>query len=288
MLRFAPPLAILVLLGPLTFGLLATAFPAFGYLPSMGRDTFTTEIFSELFATPGFFKSVCLSLMVGLVTPFVSLCLVMTFLGGWLGTRTFRPVQNLISPLLALPHAAAAFGLAFLIMPSGFIMRLFSPWATGSMRPPDLFIVNDPYCLSMMAGLIIKEIPFLLLVSLAALPQIDRKKSFMIAQSFGYGRIMGFFLTTCPLVYRQIRLAVFAVIAYAGSVVDVAIVLGPATPPTLSVRLVQWMNNPELSFRFLASGGAIVQFGIIIGAIIIWLVMERIARFALHLCVRVA
>ena len=286
MLRFAPPLAILVLLGPLAFGLLSTTLPAFGYLPSLGSHTFTTQIFSDLFTTSGFYRSVCLSLMVGLITPLVSLCIVMSFLSGWLGTRVFRPVQNLISPLLALPHAAAAFGLAFLIMPSGFILRLFSPWATGSVRPPDLFIVNDPYCLSMMAGLIIKEIPFLLLVSLAALPQIERHRSFMITQSFGYGRMMGFFLTTCPLIYRQIRLAVFAVIAYAGSVVDVAIVLGPSTPSTLSVRLVQWMNDPELSFRFLASSGALIQFAIIVFSILVWLVVERIASSLLRFHVR--
>jgi ABC-type uncharacterized transport system YnjBCD permease subunit len=51
------------------------------------------------------------------------------------------------------------------------IMRLISPWATGLDRPPDLLIVNDPMALSMMAGLIVKEIPFLFLVTLAALPQ---------------------------------------------------------------------------------------------------------------------
>lgn len=282
MLRFAPPLAILVLLGPLTFGLLATAFPAFGYFPSLGSYNFTFDIFTEFFTTAGMHRSIYMSFIVGIITPLISLIIVALFLSGWLGTRAFRPVQNIISPLLALPHATAAFGLAFLIMPSGFILRLLSPWLTGSTRPPDLFIVNDPYCLSMMAGLIIKEIPFLLLVSLAALPQLQRKHSFMLSQSLGYGRMMGFLLTTWPLLYRQIRLAVFAVIAYSASVVDVAIVLGPSTPSTLAVRLVQWMNDPDLSFRFLASSGAIIQFAIILFSIFLWFLFERLGNFVLH------
>ena len=46
--------------------------------------------------------------------------------------------------------------------------------------------------------------------------------------------------------YPQIRLAVFAVIAYSSSAVDVAIILGPTTPAPLAVRLVQWMNDADL------------------------------------------
>ena len=181
----------------------------------------------------------------------------------------FARIQHLISPLLSVPHAAAAFGLAFLIAPSGFLMRLVSPWLTGNTRPPDWLILNDPLGLSMMAGLIAKEIPFLLLVTLAALPQTNASTARHIASSFGYGRISGFLFATWPLIYRQIRLAIFAVIAYATSVVDVAVILGPATPPTLSVRLTQWMLDPEILLRFQASAGALLQLAVTVVAIAI-------------------
>jgi hypothetical protein len=39
---------------------------------------------------------------------------------------------------------------------------LVSPWLSGLTRPPDILIVNDPAGLAMMAGLIAKEVPFLL------------------------------------------------------------------------------------------------------------------------------
>lgn len=281
MLRLAPALAIAVLLGPVAFGVLATVLPAFGYLPSLGGENLSLVHFQALMETPGIGRSALLSLASGLVTTFAALSIVALFVAGWQGTRAFNRLQLIISPLLSVPHAAAAFGLAFLIAPSGMILRMISPWATGSTRPPDLLILQDPMGLSMMAGLIAKEIPFLLLVTLAALPQTNAQKSHQIAQSFGYGRVSGFFFTTWPLVYRQIRLAVFAVIAYATSVVDVAIIIGPSSPSTLAVRLTQWMNDPDIAFRFVASAGALLQLLVTVSAIAIWIVGEKICSWLL-------
>jgi ABC-type uncharacterized transport system YnjBCD permease subunit len=49
----APPLTLAILLGPLAFGLAGTALPAFGYLPELGGEHFTTEHFSALGEQPG-------------------------------------------------------------------------------------------------------------------------------------------------------------------------------------------------------------------------------------------
>ena len=48
-------------------------------------------------------------------------------------------------------------------------------------------------------------------------------------------------------------------LAFSTSVVDVAAILGPTTPAPLAVRLTEWMNDPDLSMRFLASAGALLQ-----------------------------
>lgn len=280
--RVAPPLTLAVLLGPLVFGLAGTALPAFGYLPELGGEHFTTEHFGVLGAQPGIARSALLSILIGLVTTLISLGTVAAFVASDLGTTTFSRVRRLISPLLSVPHAAAAFGLAFMIAPSGMIMRLISPWATGLDRPPDLLIVNDPMALSMMAGLIVKEIPFLFLVTLAALPQTRHSETMRLGRSLGYGRIASFTFLLWPPLYRQIRLAVFAVVAYATSVVDVALILGPHLPPTLPVRLIDWMNDPNLETRFLASAGAVMQLGVTLAALLIWVVIERIG--ALVVC----
>jgi len=274
--RFAPALTIAVLVGPILFGFLGTVLPAFGYLPGLGGRGFTLSHFAELAGEPGIARSVGLSLATGLVTTLISVLLLLAFTGGHLGSRFFAAMRRLLAPLLAVPHAAAAFGLAFLIAPSGEIARLFSPWLTGWSRPPDLFIVHDPMALSMIAGLVVKEIPFLFLVTLAALPQLNHADGMRLGRSLGYGRLSSFTYLVWPGLYRQIRLAVLAVLAYATSVVDVALILGPQLPAPLPVRLIEWMNDPDLSMRYLASAGALLQLATTLAAILIWLGFERL------------
>jgi putative thiamine transport system permease protein len=159
------------------------------------------------------------------------------------------------------------------------IARMISPEFTGWQRPPDVLIVNDPMGLSMMAGLIVKEIPFLLLITLAALPQVDVVHTRALAASLGYGRMSGFLFGLWPPIYRQVRLAVFAVIAFAASVVDVAAILGPTAPAPLAVRLVEWMRDPDLSMRFLAAAGALLQLAVAATALLVWIGFERVGAF---------
>lgn len=273
--RLGPPLTVLLLAGPILAGLLGTILPAFGYLPALGGIDFSLDPFRALLAQPGIAISVLISLAAGLATTAVSLTVVLVFVAAFAGTRLFGHVQHLISPLLSVPHAAAAFGLAFLIAPSGMIARILSPEVTGWERPPDLLIVNDPMGFSMIAGLVIKEIPFLLLITLAALPQANLARSRLLAGSLGYGRIAGFALGPWPSIYRQVRLAVFAVVAFSTSVVDVAAILGPTAPAPLAVRLTGWMNDPDLSMRFLASAGALLQLAVTAVALLIWIGVEH-------------
>jgi putative thiamine transport system permease protein len=54
------------------------------------------------------------------------------------------------------------------------------------------------------------------------------------------------------------------------STVDVAIVLGPNTPPTLSVQIVKWMSDPDLAMRLEAAAAALIQLLLVIGSLILW------------------
>jgi putative thiamine transport system permease protein len=275
--RLGPPLTITLLTVPVLAGLIGTILPAFGYLPALGGTTFSTAPIEMLFNEPGIWRSALLSFATGLAASVIALVIVMLFLASASST-TVAQISTVLSPLLSVPHAAAAFGLAFLIAPTGMIARMISPELTGWQTPPDVLIVNDQMGLTLIGGLIAKELPFLLLVALAALPQLPIRQSRQINASLGYGRIMGFLLTVWPALYAQMRLGVFAVIAFATSVVDVAIILGPQTPATLGVRLVAWMNDPDLTLRFVAAAGALLQLGVTLTAFIIWLALERVGR----------
>ncbi len=266
----------LLLALPVGVGLIGVALPAFGYLPALGGETFTLQPFGQLFAMPGLGASILLSLAGGLLTTAVSVLGVALFLAAFHGSAGERIARRALAPLLAVPHAAAAVGLAFLIAPAGLIFRLLAE-PLGLDRPPDLLIVGDPLGLAMMAGLVAKEMPFLLLVAFAALPQADPVRRMQLSASLGYGRMAAFLLTVWPGVYRQIRLPVLAVAAYASGVVDVALILGPSLPAPLAVRLVAWMNDPDLSMRFVASAGALLQLAVTACVLLVWLACERLA-----------
>ncbi|MDP5359435.1 MAG: ABC transporter permease, partial [Paracoccaceae bacterium] len=113
-------------------------------------------------------------------------------------------------------------------------------------------------------------------ITLAALGQADAQRSVTIAQTLGYGRVTGWLKTVFPRVYAQIRPPVYVVLAYSMSVVDVAVILGPNTPPPLSVQIVKWMSDPDLAMRLEAAAGALLQLALVIGALVVWRIGEAV------------
>lgn len=276
MLRWASHSLILLLVAPILLGTLIASLPAFGYFPPLGGLEFSLDAWRDLFEVPGLTRSVSISLISAVLTPLIALTLVFLYLASATGSRLDLWIRRLVSPLLSFPHAAAAFGLAFLIAPSGLLSRLLSPGLTAWERPPDLLIVNDTWGFSLLFGLIIKEVPFLLLMSLAALPQLQPRQRVEVARTLGYRPTIAWLKVVAPSLYPLIRLPVIAVIVFASATVDVALILGPTLPPTLSVRVLTWFNDPDLNLRFLAAAGALLQLGTSLLAIAIWLALEKL------------
>lgn len=277
-LRPAALATALVLVVPVAAGLIGTALPALGYLPSAGAASVSLDPVKALLDAPGLGRSIFLSLGTGLAATLVSLLLVMLLLAGWLDSAAFRWLRRLLAPLLSVPHAAAALGLALVIAPSGFLVRLVAPLSPALSRPPDWLILQDPFGLTLTLGLVLKEVPFLLLMALAALHQIDLRPRLQLAESFGYGRIAAFGHTVAPLLYRQLRLPVLAVLAFSTSVVDMALVLGPSLPATLAVRVVGWMGDPDLAIRMKGAAGALLQLSVSAAALLVWFAGECAVR----------
>jgi len=276
MLRYAPSLMLGLFLLPIAGGLLGTWLPAFGYLPALGRASFGFEPWWALLGHPSLPGALRLTLTSGILSSVLSLALVIAFVAACHDTPLYRRLRRALTPVLAVPHVAMAIGLAFLIAPSGWLARLVSPWATGWTIPPDIAIVNDPHGLALTFGLVVKEVPYLLLMTMAALGQAQADRRMAIARSLGYGPVVGWLKTVLPAVYAQIRLPVYAVIAYSLSVVDMAMVLAPATPPPLAVLILRWFNDPDLTLRFQAAAGAVLQLFTVILVIAVWNLLERV------------
>lgn len=277
LLQALPALTLAVFLAPVGAGLLGTLLPAFGFLPALGGTGFDLAPWRRLLLAPELPTALRLTLTSGLLASLASVAIVIMFCAAAHGTRLFRALERLLAPLLAIPHAAVAIGLAFLLAPSGWIVRLLSPWATGWTTPPDLATVQDPLGLALTVGLVVKEVPYLLLMTLAASGQVEVKESLAIARSLGYGPATGWLKAVLPRIYPQIRLPIYAVIAYSLSVVDMALLLAPATPPPLAPLLLRWFNDSDFALRYCAAAGAILQLLIVIATIAAWRGTEAIA-----------
>ena len=282
MLRFVPPLTLLLFLGPIAAGLAGTLLPAFGHLPVLGIGLPPLGPWRMLLAAPGLGTALTLTLTSGLLSTALAYALAVGLCAAFHDRAWFTRLRLMLAPLLAVPHAALAIGFGFLIAPSGWIARAISPWLTGWDRPPALATVADPHAVSLTVALMLKETPFLLLMILAALNQVPSDRLMAVSRTLGYGPAVGWLKSVLPLVQKQIRLPLYAVLAYALSNVDMAIVLAPGTPPPLAVLLLRWFNDPDLAMRFPAAAGAVLLCLVVVLAIGLARGIGALAAFAGH------
>ena len=276
LLRLAPGLTLAVFLLPILAGLLGTLLPALGYLPAAGGASFGWGPLHALLDDPGFATSVRTTLVVGAMSSVLSVAIAIG-LGAWVYHRRWsRHLERLLAPLLAMPHSALAIGFAFLIAPSGWLVRLVSPGLTGWTVPPDIATVGHPSGWPLVAGLLLKEVPYLGLMTLGALGQLPAQAHLSAARALGYGSVEGYLKIVLPQIYPQLRLPIYAVLAFSLSVVDVGLILGPGNPPTLAVLAVRWFAAPDVSHYFPAAAAAILILVIVSLAIVCWALGERL------------
>lgn len=246
------------ILAPILAGLWQTLRAGLGVIPALNLTTPGLAPLRDLLNESGLMTAIRLTLWTGIASTLIALILAFAIT---LPLSTRKPTR-LLTPFLAVPHAALAVGLAFVIAPSGWIARLIAP-VIGLQTPPDLALVNDPHGIALILGLVLKELPFLVLVMLAALPQIPLRAQTAAARSMGYAPATIWIKLIIPQLWPLIRLPVMVVLAYALSTVDMALILGPLSPPTLAVLVTKLFADPDLTRLAPASAGALVQTALI-------------------------
>lgn len=274
-LRLAPRLTLLAFAGPIVAGLAGTALPAIGVLPALGGHEPSLEPWRRLAAQPGFATSLATTLATGWAATLLSA--IVAF--GWAALVLHRPwaarIGHAVAPLLATPHSALAIGLAFLIAPSGWLLRWVSPGLTGFEVPPDVSTVGHWSGWPLVLALLLKEVPYLMLMALSAMNQVDARAQFAAARALGYAPAAAAFKVVLPQLVPQMRLPILAVLAFSLTVVDVALVLGPGHPPTLAVLAVRWFSDPDVSLYFPAAAAAMLLLAVVAASLAAWLGLER-------------
>ncbi|MDN3609732.1 ABC transporter permease [Vibrio ostreicida] len=259
MLRVTYLILILICILPTFPGLVSVVISSFGYVPTVGLSDFSLSSYHAFFDWPGISTSISLTLFSAIVSTCVSCLMCFSILQSLWLNRHWRKVEALLSPLLAMPHVAFAIGFAFLFAPTGMMARLLAAlFGLNVDTQNQTWLIHDPYALGLTITLSLKEIPFLLLMSIPVLQQIKIDRLSKMSASLGYSPSHMWWKVVLPLWLPKMRFALFAVIAYGASVVDLSLILGPTNPPTLAVLVWQWFNDPDLSLIPRAASGAVL------------------------------
>ncbi len=236
-------------------------------------NTFT-QPWALLFQWPGLVRSIGLSLWSAIAATLISLWLALALCAQVI-QRASGSARAISSAILAIPHIALATGLILLLSPSGWLLRLISPTFTGFVRPPDWPIVNDPYALSLILLLVIKETPFLFLMAFNIARRIDVTRQMQAGNALGYQREKVWWLLLVPQILVALRLPLFCVLAFGLSTVDIAILLGPQQPTTLALLVWQWISEPSMGHQSLAAAGTLLLIVITLASFGAWRYAEK-------------
>ncbi len=272
---------------PIIAGVAGVLLPAFGYFPALGETSFSLRVFAGLWQVEGIGWMAWLSFLTGIAATALASLLAVALLAAFYQHSWLQILQRLLSPLLVLPHAAAAIALLFILAPSGWAARIGAQ-ITGDGLPPQWALPYDQYGIAVILALALKELPFIFLMALSVLtqPQLQVRlhRHIHCAQAMGYAPVTAFIKVALPVIYPHLRLPILAVLAYATANVEIPLLLGPNNPPTLAVAVLQWFNHVDLSMRFQGSAAAVLQLLVTLTALASWWAAEQLlARWAQHM-----
>ena len=232
---------LLVLLGlPLTWAVAAAASAALD-----------AQAWRDLAASPQTLKALGLTVWTGIAATLLSVLCAARLLASAYGSPHWARLMRGLGPMLAVPHVGFAIGVLALVAPSGWLIRALSPWATGLAAPPPWVTTQDPWGLGLIAVLVLKETPFLLWAAATQLQRAEVAQRFRaethIARSMGYSGRTIWWRVVWPQLWPRLRWPMLAVLAYGLTVVDVALVIGPISPPTLGVLAWRWLLDADLA-----------------------------------------
>ncbi|WED27946.1 thiamine ABC transporter permease [Vibrio sp. DW001] len=276
MLRLFYSFVILICIAPIIPGVLGVVLSALSYIPSLGFSEVSLNGFADVFAWSGVTRSLYLTVFTSLTSSYLACFITFAVLQTTWNTRAWKWVTSSLAPLLAVPHIAFAIGFAFLFSPTGIAARILSPILGDSDFS---YLVNDQNGIGLTLALALKELPFLLLMSIPITQQLKLEESYKVATSLGYSQAQFWWKCVLPQWLTKIRFSLLAIIAYSASVVDMSLILGPTNPPTFAVLVWQWFSEPDLTLFPRAAAGAVILF-------IVCTVLILLTKWLEHLIVR--
>lgn len=241
------------------------------------------DAWNELLQAPRLAAAMGMTLWTGLASTLLAWGLSAWLISKAFGRPWWQALVRRLGFLLAVPHAAFAVGLVFLIAPSGWILRVFSPWLTGWEQPPPIATSQDAFGLGLIAMLVFKEVPFLLWAAATQLQRDDTGARWLreqqAAQTMGYSAEAAFWRVVWPQLRGRLLWPLLAVLAYGLTVVDAALIAGPSSPATLAVRTWTWLQDADAATHSVGAAAAWLLTALVaLCAALLWLWLRHAAQ----------
>jgi putative spermidine/putrescine transport system permease protein len=243
----APALAVIG--GLFAGGLALAAVQSLGYFAPAGENAFTLRYYMALGGDQEIYASLWLTLKLATAATVISAVAGLALaLGLREVARRSRTINLLLQIPLAVPHLSMAGALITMIAPSGLLARV--AYGFGFIRQPADFpaMINDRYGAGIALAYILKEAPFIALMTLALLARLGDEYE-QAARVLGASAWQRFRRVTLPLVAPAVVSSSLMVFAFIFGAFEVPFILGRPFPAMISVVAQQRYLDVNLAVR---------------------------------------
>lgn len=246
-LLLAPALAVVIVL--FGGGLLLAVGQSLGLWPIIGPSQLSTAAYRTMLADAAVWRSLALTLWVGVVSTAVSTTLALICaLALRRPLRGQRWVNFLFQLNIPIPHLVGAIAILFLFSQSGLLARL--AYAAGLIHDPSDFpaLVYDRYGIGIMLEYVWKTTCFTGVILLANLQALGADYE-AAAQTLGAGRWQRIRYVTLPLLRPALLSSSILVFAFTFGAFEVPFLLGQRANSVLPVLAYRRYVDDDLTTR---------------------------------------
>jgi len=243
----APALAVIG--GLFAGGLALATTQSLGYFAPTGESALTFRHYASLGADHEIYASLWLTLKLAATATVISAVAGSALAFGLRNVaRRSRAINLLLQIPLSVPHLAMAGALITVIAPSGLLAR--GAYALGFIQQPADFptLINDRYGAGIVLAYVLKEAPFIALMTLALLARLGDEYE-QAARVLGASAWQRFRHVTAPLVAPAVVSSSLMVFAFIFGAFEAPFILGRPFPAMLSVIAQQRYLDVNLAVR---------------------------------------
>lgn len=256
---------------------------SFGYNRIIGKNGFTLEYYRELILSREFLENLRYTVKINFFTGVISLLLTVVFLYLIHINRNSKYLGKAFKKILEFPvgvsYLTGAYALVLLLSRGGVIGSYLVKFGVIESIREFPILINDNYGVGIILGYIWKVVPFMVMMCIPMLVDIERKWR-DLGTLYNLTDYNFFKKIIFPMILPTLSLSFFLVLAYLFSAFETSYILGVTYPRTLAVQMYELYREGDIELR-----GKVMAINVIVTLIaltisfISYLTMKYLMKF---------